>query len=254
MPLSDTLGSLIPPLAFSDWFKITNMSPDTSQFELWSHFQTERLEVFAASKSRLDYLLRLAERKSKGHSLLNIGCGSGYLEQAAKQKNWQVLSVDPDAQSVDRLKAMGIDARRGIIESLPVASESIDIVISTEVFEHLTPDSMEAGLREIQRVLLPGGILIGTVPYREDLSDNEVFCPHCKMIFHRWGHHQSFDESRMRSVLGNYFFAHKVSPAFFAPWNALDWKGKLSVSARLVFSLFGIHGSTSNLLFIAAKR
>jgi len=149
---------------------------------------------------------------------------------------------------------MGIDARRGIIESLPVASESINVVVATEVFEHLMPDSMEAGLKEIRRVLMPEGILIGTVPYRENLSDNEVFCPHCKMTFHRWGHHQSFDESRMRSVLENYFFARKVSPAFFAPWKALDWKGKLSVSARLAFSLFGIHGSTSNLLFIAAMH
>ncbi|MGB9121062.1 MAG: class I SAM-dependent methyltransferase [Candidatus Angelobacter sp.] len=254
MPLSDTLGALIPPMAFRDWFKIINMSPDTSQFELWSHFQTERLDAFEASKSRLDYLLRLAEKKSKGRSLLNIGCGSGYLEQAAKQKNWKVLSVDPDAQSVDRLKAMEIDARRGIIESLPVASGSIHVVVSTEVFEHLNPDSMEAGLKEIQRVLLPGGILIGTVPYRENLSENEVFCPQCKMTFHRWGHHQSFDESRMRSALENYFSACKVSPAFFAPWKILDWKGKLSVSARLAFALFGIHGSTSNLLFIASKQ
>lgn len=239
--------------AFSIWFKIANMCPDISQFELWSHFQTERPEVFEASKSRLDYLLRLAGKISKGNSLLNVGCGSGYLEQAAKQSNWQVMSVDPDARSVDRLRAMGIDARRGMIESLPLESESIDIVISTEVFEHLKPDSMQAGLKEIQRVLSPGGFLIGTVPYRENLSDNEVFCPQCRMIFHRWGHHQSFDESRMRSVLETYFQSCQVRPVFFAPWKMLDWKGKLSVSARLAFALLGIHGGMSNILFIATK-
>jgi cyclopropane fatty-acyl-phospholipid synthase-like methyltransferase len=230
------------------------MPPDTSQFELWSHFQTERLEVFEASKRRLDYLVRLAEKVSQGRTLLNIGCGSGYLEQSAKQKNWQVLSVDPDEQSVDRLKTNGIDARRGTIESLPIASESVDVVVSTEVFEHLLPETMDAGLKEIQRVLVYGGVLLGTVPYRERLADNEAYCPHCKMSFHRWGHHQSFDESTMKSALEKYFSIRKVGPVFFAPWNVLEWKGKLSVSARLAFSLFGIHGSTSNLLFIASKK
>ncbi|HEY3770524.1 MAG TPA: class I SAM-dependent methyltransferase [Candidatus Angelobacter sp.] len=230
------------------------MSPDTSQFELWSHFQTERLEVFEASKSRLEYLVKLAGKVSPGRTLLNIGCGSGHLEQFAKQKSWQVLSVDPDAQSVDRLKTSGVDARCGTIESLPIASESVHVVVSTEVFEHLRPDTMDTGLKEIQRVLAPGGALIGTVPYRERLSDNEAYCPHCKMAFHRWGHHQSFDELTMKSALEKYFSIRKVGPVFFAPWNVLDWKGKLSVSARLAFSFLGIHGSTSNLLFIAIKK
>ncbi len=126
---------------------------------------------------------------------MNIGCGDGYLERSAQQKGWQVVSVDPDSKSVDELKANGIDARCGFIESLPVESESINVVVSTEVFEHLIPDSMEAGLKEIHRILSPGGILIGTVPYRENLADNEVFCPDCRKSFHRWGHHQSFDES-----------------------------------------------------------
>lgn len=230
------------------------MSPDTSQFELWSHFQTDRLEVFEASKSRLDYLVKLAGKISQGRTLLNIGCGSGYLEKSAKQQKWQVLSIDPDAQAVDRLKGEGIDARCGSIESLPVASESTNVVVSTEVLEHLMPDSMYAGLKEIQRVLAPGGVLIGTVPYREHLPYNKAYCPHCKMSFHRWGHHQSFDELTMKSALEKYFTVRKVAPIFFAPWNVLNWKGKLSVSARLAFSLFGVHGSTSNLLFIAVKK
>jgi cyclopropane fatty-acyl-phospholipid synthase-like methyltransferase len=241
-------------LAVAGWFKIIAMSPDTSQFELWSHFQTEKLEVFDASKSRLEYLVKLAGKIAPGRTLLNIGCGSGYLEQAAKQKNWQVLSVDPSAQSVDRLKAMGIDARCGMIESLPIEPESVDIVVSTEVFEHLMPDVMDVGLKEIQRVLVRGGALIGTVPYRERLADNETYCPHCKVAFHRWGHLQTFDEMRMSSALEKYFAIRKVGPIFFAPWNVLDWKGKLSVSARLAFSWFGVHGTTSNLLFIAVKR
>jgi len=221
--------------------------------EFWSHFQTEHTEVFASSATRLDFLLRLAKRISPGPSLLNIGCGDGYLERRALQSNWKVLSVDPDAKSADRLKSMGIDARCGMIESLPVAPASLDVVVCTEVLEHLTPAAMAAGLREIQRVLVPGGVLIGTVPYRENLADNQVFCPHCHEKFHRWGHQQSFDESRMRAVLREYFSVRKVRPIYIPAWNTLDCKGKLSSSARLVFSFLGVFSASANLLFIAAR-
>ena len=95
------------------------MPPDTTNPELWSHYQTEQLDVFAASKARLDFLVRLAERSVSGRSLLNIGCGDGYLERSAQQRNWTVISVDPDAKSAERLKTFGLDARCGTIEALP---------------------------------------------------------------------------------------------------------------------------------------
>ena len=230
------------------------MPTDTSQLEFWSHVQSERIDLFHGSKSRLDSLLRRSEKFAGGRSLLNIGCGNGYLERAAQQKNWKVLSVDPDAKSIARLKTQGIDARCGMIEALPVNSDSVDVVICTEVLEHLLPDSMESGLKEIRRILVPGGVLIGTVPWRENLADNQVFCPHCNKTFHRWGHHLSFDESKMRSVLNSYFSVLKIRPVYFPTWNVADWKGKLAIAARVAFGAAGIHGSNSSLLYIARKN
>lgn len=230
------------------------MPADTPQLELWSHVQTQRVDLFAGSRTRLDSLLRRAERFAGNRSLLNIGCGNGYLERTAQQKNWKVISVDPDAKSIEQLKSQGIDARCGMIEALPVTSDSLDVVICTEVLEHLMPDSMEAGLREIRRILVPGGVLIGTVPWRENLADNEVFCPHCNQTFHRWGHHQSFDETRMRSVLNKYFSVLKIRPVYFPTWNVADWKGKLAITARVAFGAAGVHGGNSSLLYIARKN
>ena len=229
------------------------MPSDLPQLELWSHLQTQRRESFADAKHRLDSLVRLAERCSAGRSLLNIGCGDGYLERSARKRQWEVLSVDPEPKSVAILKSEGIDARCGEIESLPVASESVDIVVCTEIFEHLTPETLDTGLKEIHRVLLPGGFLIGTVPYREDLSQGEVFCPHCKVTFHRWGHHQSFDEATMASWLGRYLSVRRLRPAYFVTWNTLNWKGKFVWTARFAFAVFGVYGADANLLFVAAK-
>jgi SAM-dependent methyltransferase len=229
------------------------MPTPATDVELWSHFQNDRKNLFGGAKARLDALLRLAAKKTPGRVLLNIGCGDGYLERSARLNGWQVISVDPASKSVDQLKAEGIDARCGFIESLPVASESINVAISTEVFEHLTPDSMEAGLKEIHRILSPEGILIGTVPYRENLVDNEVFCPDCRKSFHRWGHHQSFDERSMQRVLAQYFPTNHVQPSYFIEWKSLNWKGTLVWGARFAFSIFGVYGVDANILFTARK-
>lgn len=226
----------------------------SSQTELWSHYQTERTDVFAGSRTRLDFLVRLAGRLSTGRSLLNIGCGDGYLERQAKAKKWDVISVDPDESSVARVQGFAVDARRGEIESLPLPSNSVDVVICTEVFEHLTEASMRAGLDQIRRVLKPSGLLIGTVPYREILAENEVFCPDCHKRFHRWGHQQTFDEPRLRSILQDYLQVRRIRPIYFPTWNVADWKGKMSIAARLAFSWAGVHSDLSSLLFTAARN
>jgi SAM-dependent methyltransferase len=232
--------------------KISRMP--SSETEFWSHYQTERLDVFAGSQTRLEYLVRLAGRLSSGRTLLNIGCGDGYLERRAVEKGWAVISVDPDPPSVARLKDLGIEARCGGVEALPLEQESVDVVISTEVFEHLSEEVFETGLNEIRRVLKSGGLLIGTVPYRENLSQNEVFCPECKKRFHRWGHQQTFDEARLASFLRRYFRIRKLAPVYFPTWNVADWKGKLSIAARLAFSWAGAHTQLSSLLFVVAKE
>lgn len=229
------------------------MPQDAPQIELWSHIQTERLDAFEGAKTRLDSLIRRAEKLTRGRNLLNIGCGNGYLEARAQSRQWHVVSVDPDKKSVDRISSMGIDARCGSITALPVQAASMDVVICTEVFEHLTQEILELGLKEIKRVLAPGGILIGTVPYRENLHDNEVFCPHCNTVFHRWGHHQSFDEARMRAVLGREFHVRTVKPVYFIPWAEGGWKGKLLWSARWALGMVGNYGSSANLFFNAVN-
>ncbi len=232
----------------------TSQQPVESQLGLWSHFQNQRAVSFDASKDRLNALIRYAERSAGGRSLLNIGCGNGYLEAAAQKKNWKVVSVDPDRESVARLGSAGIDARCGVIQALPVPSESMDVVICTEVLEHIPCEHLSSGIAEIHRVLKPRGALIGTVPYRENLVDNEVYCTHCQHIFHRWGHQQSFDEDKMRSLLEACFELRVVRQKYFPSWTAPSWKTRLTSAARYAFSLVGIYGSNTNLFFVAAKR
>jgi SAM-dependent methyltransferase len=224
------------------------------QSDIWAYYQNEAMDNFSGAKKRLDYLVKFAHRAKFNYStLLNIGCGDGYLERTALAAGWKVLSLDPDQRAVNRLAEQGIEAHCGVIESLPLQDESVDVVTCSEVLEHLTADQMNAGLAEIKRVLKPKGLLLGTTPYCETLNDNKFVCIHCGVRSHRWGHHQSFDEVKMQSGLGQFFSVLKVGPKYFPNWQT-NWKGKLFNLALLTLSMMGSSGKSSNLFFAAVKN
>ena len=168
---------------------------------LWSYYQNQACESFDSSYSRLQFL---AKRCPPGSMVLNIGAGSGYLEAILAQRGVVAHSLDPSELTINRLNvelAMAGRAKQGYCHAMPFPDNYFDCVIMTEVLEHIHKDFLDASLREVRRVLKSGGRLIGTVPYKEVLRDNEVFCPHCQAQFHRWGHLHSFDLRTLRHLL-----------------------------------------------------
>jgi SAM-dependent methyltransferase len=144
--------------------------------------------------------------------VLNIGVGSGYLEQLLLNRGVDVSSLDPSPESIDRLRNepnMGARARAGYSQSLPFGDRSFDTVIMTEVLEHLPDEVLHQTLDEVGRVLKSDGELRGTVPYRENLAANHVLCPHCQAQFHRWGHEQTFDTASLRDLFHQHGFTVK---------------------------------------------
>src|SRR5579883_334668 len=191
------------------------------QSAIWAHYQNENPEIFLGGRTRFNGLLKIARAKVGTGSLLNIGAGSGYLELQAQRSGWNVISVDPDDRTCNRLRESGIDARIGVIERHPIDTASVNVTVATEIFEHLSEKSLHSALAEIRRILVPGGMLIGTVPHRDDMNANMVVCPDCKKIFHRYGHQQAFTANSMKAELSTYFQVESCKPVLFPPWNIL---------------------------------
>ena len=137
-------------------------TPDVQQFEQWSR-DDERswMQRFLFARVH-NAVLDLAAPLPAPASVLDVGCGTGRLLRAAATR-WpgvQLTGVDPAEGMVNVARRLTPDATilRGLAESLPLPDASVDLVFSTLSFHHWRDHA--AGVREIARVLRPGGHFI----------------------------------------------------------------------------------------------
>lgn len=112
-------------------------------------------------------LQRLAERLSAfpQASVLDMGCGAGHASFIAAQNVKQVVAYDLSSQMLEVValaaKEKGlanITTKQGYAESLPFEDGVFDVVISRYSAHHW--HDVGSALREVNRVLKPGGVLI----------------------------------------------------------------------------------------------
>lgn len=114
-------------------------------------------------------LLQRAKELTGGRgALLDIGTGRGELLRAAKKAGWLTIGVELSAGFADyAARYSGAEIRREPVEHCGFREGSFDVVVLCAVLEHLyNPDET---LREISRILKPGGALYVDVPNEEGL-------------------------------------------------------------------------------------
>ena len=234
--------------------RISDISPN-SQDKLWAHFQNKCPETFEGARPRINYIIREIARKKKTSvpRVLNIGAGNGYMEDTAKQLGWDICSLDPDERTIKRILEKDIKGHIGHIEKMPFDNSSFDFVVASEVLEHLDKKQFYMGISEVVRVIDQCGWFIGTVPYRENLVLNQVICPRCGQVFHRWGHRRSFDLKTMRESLSISFSDVVVRRRAFVKFKGLGLGGKIKGLVRLILAGYGVAIAEPSIFFIAMK-
>jgi SAM-dependent methyltransferase len=100
----------------------------------------------------------------EGQIALDLGCGHGRQRSVLETLGYDVYAVDFDGAAADDL----VDAH-----ALPLRDQSIQLVMSIAVLEHLADPFRAVG--EVLRVLRPGGCFLGTVAFLEPFHDNSFF-------------------------------------------------------------------------------
>ena len=126
-------------------------------------------------------------------SIMDVGCGSGNVIACVDRllPGRSIIGIDLSEDALQSARhrfshSSHISFRVGSIANLPVDDEAVDLVICTEVLEHLFPDEFSKSFREIHRVLRPGGYYLASFPVEEKL--HLVACPECSTVFTPFQH------------------------------------------------------------------
>jgi SAM-dependent methyltransferase len=147
------------------------------------------------------------------HRILDLGCGAGRHAFEALKRGASVVAFDLDPAELAHVRATAgamiesgevppdtIDAAvRGDALNLPFPDATFDRIIASEVLEHLWSDTV--AMRELVRVLRPGGRLAATVP----AARPERICWALDTAYHDTpgGHVRIFQPRELRAKLAD---------------------------------------------------
>ena len=148
--MDSTARDWVPDTAFGKWFLSTDM---------WFH------KVLARAIADLK---RLAGTNAPGsfNRLMDVGCGQGRVFSLLQQtfSPRQIVGVDIDPHMLERAAQSArecgcpVELKRSSVTRLDLPDASIDVIFCHQLIHHVA--DQERALRELHRVLAPGGMLL----------------------------------------------------------------------------------------------
>jgi len=173
-------------------------------------FELEDTHWWFAGRRAVIWALLRRTRTPSGARMLDAGCGTGrnLIEYG---RLGTVTGVDFSAEAIDFCRRRGLQgASQGRLEALDFEAASFDLILATDVLEHLQDDL--AAMRELRRVAAPGARLLVTVPaYRWLWSQHDTAHHH----FRRYTLRQlrrRLESTGWRPVLSSYFNSILLPP------------------------------------------
>jgi 2-polyprenyl-3-methyl-5-hydroxy-6-metoxy-1,4-benzoquinol methylase len=164
-------------------FEKTGNNPFINE-NLWNEIETSTEDI-----------IRRYTNNSK-IKILDVGVGMGRLLE--KFPTLDRFGMDISRRYLKYAKSKGIEVCMSKIEDMPYVENFFDIVVSTDVLEHVL--DLNLAVEKIIATLKNGGILVVRVPYKEDLSSYlSQDCPY------DFVHLRNFDENSLKILFEKIF-------------------------------------------------
>ncbi len=105
-----------------------------------------------------DLELELVRRYGTGRDILEAGCGTGLLLEAATRIGRSAIGLDLSRGMLARARERGLRVVQGSLTQIPLPAASVDLVYSMKVLAHVPP--IREAVAELARVTRPGGYLL----------------------------------------------------------------------------------------------
>lgn len=147
----------------------------------------------------------ISPKRNYKPKILDLAFGTGTLLNKAWRMGYSCFGIDLSKKRVREASHnfKGIEFRVGSATNISYSDETFDIIVATQLIEHLLDIDIENFFKEVHRCLMKGGYLFLTTRYNEKLVLNYTVCPDCHAIFHIYQHLQSWSEIKLTQKLLN---------------------------------------------------
>ena len=121
-----------------------------------------KVQTRGVADEYLDILNQKYPHYSDGKRVLELGVGSGSLMPFLRNRFGEKVFGMDISEWILRNNKIRAGLLAGVLQDLPIAPRSVDVIISLHTFEHW-PD-LERALEEVERILVPGGEATLVIP------------------------------------------------------------------------------------------
>lgn len=142
--------------------------PDLTRLDRYENdeLRPQQLEIVPKSQVHYAYMMRVIDRymnRGQGRRLFDFGCGSGGFLLEAREAGFEVMGLELSRYLAEHvIEEHGIPVFQGLITDPDFADESFDVIVSSQVFEHLLDPRQT--LEAVRAHLNPKGLLLIEVP------------------------------------------------------------------------------------------